>query len=268
MAVKSDIVTIWSMRIGATPAPEQLALWRDVLSADELAQADTSYGAGARQSSIAAHALLRGLLQAIEGQPARDSRFALTQAGKPVLLGEPGRRLPHCSLTHTDALVACAVSIEFPIGIDAEPCSRTASPAVLATVLAPAESALIDALSAERRSEAFLQLWTLREAYLKAAGGGLHFPHEAFSFKLDPPQITFEEGVPEADPVNWQFHTWLAERHVLSLAVSSHRATRLTFVKRAVTPDELTCALEYGGKIDSTLPARNRSPPQFVVRID
>jgi 4'-phosphopantetheinyl transferase len=272
MGVRSHIVTVWSMQIDGPPSPAQLASWRDVLSADELADIDRSYGSVARQSSIAAHALLRGLLQVIGRQPARDWRFALTGAGKPIPLGDPGRRAPHCSLTHTDDLVACAASAEFPIGIDAELRTRTVSSEAVNSVLAPAEIGLVNAVCAQQRSETFLRLWTLREAYLKALGRGLHFPHEAFSFTLDPPRIAFEEEVDEADPASWQFHTWSAERHVFSLAMHCHRTTPLSFVKRAVTPDQLSSALERGGEIKPDPTARdaaqNRIPSKLAVRVD
>jgi len=244
MAGQSHIVTVWTMPVDCGLSPEKLASWRAVLSADEVARAEGSYTTMARQSAIAAHALLRGLLQAIDGRSATDWKFALTCTGKPEPVGPSDRWIPHCSLTHTEKLVACAASEQFPVGIDAELRGRPVSWALVTAALAPIEIDLLDSLPAVRRSETFLRLWTLREAYVKAANQNLHFPSETFFFKLDPPRIVFDDGSAGTESDKWRFHAWGAEQHLLSLAVRCRHDAPLTVIKRVVTPDELTFVLD------------------------
>jgi 4'-phosphopantetheinyl transferase len=174
----------------------------------------------------AAHALLRGLLEAVGGRPARVWKVWTPDGNRPEAeaSGVPG---PQFSLTHTDGLVACAVSPVCPLGIDAEARKRRPVPGeVLEEILAPSELELLRSAPIERRDDLFLRLWTLREAYAKATGHGVRFPREPFALRLDPAAIVFP-GEAEEGAAEWQLFNWTTtESHVLSLAVRSgtHRS--------------------------------------------
>jgi len=64
----------------------------------------------------------------------------------------------------------CAVAMaEAPIGVDIEP-SRAIEPPW--SLLHPNERRALETLTGEARADAFLRLWTAKEAYLKALGHG------------------------------------------------------------------------------------------------
>lgn len=81
----------------------------------------------------------------------------------------------HVSISHSAGFVACAAAC-VPVGIDLESLARQRDHLALAeAVHGPAQRERLAALPADARAEAFLQWWTLKEAWLKARGRGLDF---------------------------------------------------------------------------------------------
>jgi 4'-phosphopantetheinyl transferase len=221
--------------------PEHLERWCAMLGAAENGAADMAYGPSAGRSAVAAHALLRSLLETVANRPASAWVFKRAQSGRLDLERAARGRAPFFSLTHTNDFVACAASLQVPVGIDAEAARREVPDALAQTVLSPSELALLDPVSVERRTESFLRLWTLREAYVKASRQGLRFPGESFSFALDPPRIRFARGSAE-DAGGWQFRNLLMSEHIVSLAIRCRQCDSLIVIERIVAPDELAFA--------------------------
>jgi 4'-phosphopantetheinyl transferase len=239
MISHGNAALIWVMQVDFVDA-DILARWQGVLGPDEIACSARCFSAAHRKTYIAAHALMRALLEAIGGRPARDWQFRTSDSGKLEAVGQADSAVPRFSLTHTDSLVACAASKTFFLGIDAEPRRRRIAAEVMDTTLAPSERDLVRAMPADKRDEAFLRLWTLREAYVKAAGGGLNFPNEEFAFQLDPLNILFTDGVARQETREWQLFNWSIEQHILSLATHCHEGRPITIVQRIMAPNELT----------------------------
>ena len=80
-----------------------------------------------------------------------------TPNGKPYF---PNRRDVHFSLSHTETHVLCALS-DAPVGCDIEALSRKVSTRALTYFSTPDEQNLFDPL----------ELWTLKESYVKFIGG-------------------------------------------------------------------------------------------------
>jgi 4'-phosphopantetheinyl transferase len=132
----------------------------------------------------AARAALRQILGGYTGIAPRAVCLTAGAWGKPALAGETSLCF---SLAHAANRAALAVSRAREVGIDLEPVDPTLDlPALLAAACTPAEAARIGALADERRGEAFLTLWTLKEAYLKATGTGLTREPRSFSVSLSP----------------------------------------------------------------------------------
>jgi 4'-phosphopantetheinyl transferase len=218
--------------------PEHLVRWRAVLGVGQNGAADMADAAPARCSAVAAHVLLRNLLETVGGLPASDWVFKRAQNGRLELEGGAPRRTPFFSLTHTDDFAACAASLQVPVGIDAEAARRKVPDVLAQTVLSPSEFALLELVPAGRRAESFLRLWTLREAYVKASCRGLQFPRETFSFDLDPPRIRFARGSAE-DAGAWQFRDMIMSEHIVSLAIRCRQYDSVIMIERIVAPDEL-----------------------------
>ncbi len=119
---------------------------------------------GQRQC-VAAYLLLQRALRqeyGIEGH----LQFKVGPHGKPSLVGHPGI---HFNLSHCREAVACAVS-DRPVGIDIESIHRY-HPMLLDYTMNPDERRQVT--QAARPAEAFIGLWTMKEAVLKLTGEGI-----------------------------------------------------------------------------------------------
>jgi len=95
-------------------------------------------------------------------------------SGRPILLNPP--KPAFVSVTHSGQIVAAAVAPP-PVGIDGEQLPRAPHhPRLVPRVCSPAELDALDRLAPNERDEAFMRIWTRKEAYGKALGVGLDFP--------------------------------------------------------------------------------------------
>jgi 4'-phosphopantetheinyl transferase len=185
-------------------SPSCIAALAGVLSSEETARADRFRFAADRVSYIAAHALLRRLLAA-HGVP--EPHFVLGPWGKPELAG-PAARM-RFSVTHTRTLVAGAVAFVDDLGIDAEAIDAGIDILPLAArFFAPVEAAALHALPIPERAAAFCQMWTLKEAFVKALGLGLSQPLDSFAF-AGPDRFSCDAAL--GDPQAWSFQSRATE---------------------------------------------------------
>jgi 4'-phosphopantetheinyl transferase len=175
---------------------EALAL----LSQEERARHDRFVHARDRRDFAAAHALLRRVLSTYDDTSPAAWAFEATPAGKPRIArreaGGPGLTF---SLSHTRGFVACAVARGMDVGVDVESIDRGADGREIARrYFSAAEAARLDACPDAERAARFVELWTLKEAYVKAIGEGLSVPLDGFSFAFDEAgHITLEKPVRE-----------------------------------------------------------------------
>ncbi|MFZ5654768.1 MAG: 4'-phosphopantetheinyl transferase family protein [Pseudomonadota bacterium] len=122
----------------------------------------------ARRRALAVRRLARRALAWIDSRHAW--KIAHRASGQPYL---PDSRLA-ISLSHSGTRVACAIGRTAALGVDLEairPRPRLA--AFARRFCSAAELERLEALAGARRRAAFHEIWTLREAWLKATGVGL-----------------------------------------------------------------------------------------------
>jgi 4'-phosphopantetheinyl transferase len=121
----------------------------------------------------ACRAALRLILGRALGVPAAELELHTAEFGKPFLDG-PHAGL-HFNLSHCEDLALVALCCDGPVGVDIEPAGR--APSLLECVEVFCHPDEIAALPAEaeeaRRAAALLEIWTGKEALLKALGTGL-----------------------------------------------------------------------------------------------
>ena len=164
-----------------------------LLSSDEAARSRRFAFADDRRDFIAAHGLLRRALSELRPITAKAWRFERRPGGKPAVAAHQQSEPPLAfNLSHTRGLVACVVSFAREVGIDVEREDRSVDvDAVAARFFHPAETAWLQALPEPARRTRFLDLWTLKEAFLKATGAGLRTPlHECLFEISDEGRIT------------------------------------------------------------------------------
>jgi 4'-phosphopantetheinyl transferase len=160
-----------------------------------------------RHTYLAAHALTRAVLAPLaSARVPRDTPYGRPELSLPAL--SPRVRF---NLSHTRGLVACAVALEHAVGVDVEHIERRTDIDQLApAVFSEFEREQLFALPQPDQRRRFFQLWTLKEAYIKAVGKGLSLPLRSISIELpsgEQPRLRF------APPVHDDGNQWWLDVH-------------------------------------------------------
>jgi 4'-phosphopantetheinyl transferase len=165
-------VHVWRARLDELA--EQAAAFRPCLSPDEQERADRFRFERERTRFVAGRSMLRTILGAYLSVPAEHVVFSYGPHGKPGLRAGSGQVPVHFNATHSDGLALFAVIRAGDIGIDLERI-RTVTEAdqIAQHFFSKQENAWWRSLAPELRREAFFNLWTRKEARLKATGEGI-----------------------------------------------------------------------------------------------
>jgi phosphopantetheinyl transferase len=217
-----------------------LPLAQQLLTAEERVEFGRVRSAAVRGRRIACRAWLRLLLAEALDVPPSTIALARERHGRLELVDGP-RGIFNAS--HSDGVAAIAV-LQQPwtgapsprVGVDVESPGRRWTPELAAALYSDPELAWLNSHSAEQRDAAFLLLWTLREAVLKADGRGLsmdlrqiRFRPEAQAGRGGARGIEVEESA-LIDPARWCCWTRQEGRVVCSLAISSQTPDALMAV--------------------------------------
>ncbi|GET42134.1 4'-phosphopantetheinyl transferase family protein [Microseira wollei] len=167
--VLSQDVHIWRAELDQPEwCQTQLAA---TLSTDEQARAQRFHFDVHRQRFIVGRGILRNILGRYLGKEPGELEFCYSDRGKPSLAGSNSSVC--FNLSHSQSLALYAIARR-PIGIDLEFIRPLDDALKLAQrFFSPREYAFIAALPPDQKQKAFFQLWTCKEAYLKATGEGL-----------------------------------------------------------------------------------------------
>ncbi len=188
-------IHVWRMNLSEIPS--QWGSLRE-LSADEEERARRWLREADRLRFRFGRLGLRKLLGFYLGREAAGISFRYSDMGRPEL-ATSGPPL-HFNLAHSGDLVLFAITVDGPIGIDVEKADPTRDWAGIASrYFAPAERDFLSQVPLGKRLEAFLRLWTAKEAVLKATGLGLSGGLENFSVLS-----------PAADPsAEWNYFSFI-----------------------------------------------------------
>lgn len=231
-------VSLWLTRLPAIDA-ETRAWHQRMLSAAELARLSRFHVDGARDQFLVGRALLRTALAHHAGIAPHLWDFSYGAHGKPHVLAPQHAQGWRFNLSHTNGLVACAISHGWDLGVDVESSERDADHLILAAGLfAPTERIALDQLTAQRRRQHFYSLWTLKEAYVKARGVGFSVPLDTFWFDIDGgrPHIRFSQACGDGSS-NWQFFLVNpTATHQLALAIAAPEQTTVSIATHWLPP--------------------------------
>ena len=220
-----DEVRVW-YRFTAAITDAEVEVLSALLSDDERARARRFVFARDRRDFTAAHALLRKSLSLYDSEVAPDAWILQGADGHKPSIAAPRTALAF-NLSHTHGLVACAVARDTAVGVDVESIERLSSGRDIAQrFFSPFECRGLDACEPSAYTRRFIELWTLKESYLKGIGTGLSHPLDNFSFDLDrSPAIAFV-APPDVNTADWQFMLAApAPNYRLAVAVRRTAAT-------------------------------------------
>jgi 4'-phosphopantetheinyl transferase len=198
-----------------------------ILSPNERARQSRFMFARDRRDYAVAHGLLRRSLSRYADVPPESWRFCERPGGKPALVGDHGMPWLSFNLSHTHGLVACAIARGSEVGVDVESARRAVDAGVANAFFSEVENAdLRRCASPVARATRFCQLWTLKEAYIKAIGKGLSHPLNTIVFGFrDDESIIFTPPA-DVDAKAWQFALFApTEKDWLAVAVRRDRDT-------------------------------------------
>ena len=155
---------------------------------------------------------LRELLAAYLAADPDTLRIERGAQGKPYLADHP----LHFNLSHSGRMLLIGVSRAQPLGVDVESSERARPYGDIARRYFTAdEAAALSRLSDDQLRRSFLDLWSAKEAVLKAIGRGIAFGLDRVGFALDADGAVAEltDVAVEAGP--------LAQWHIVRLAPDS-----------------------------------------------
>ena len=166
------------------------AAFAAILAHDERARAARFRFDRDRDRFIAGRGLLRTVLASyVEGDPGRLA-FDYGPNGKPCLSECDRSGGVHFNLAHSDDLLLVAVARSWEIGVDVERVHALAdAEGVAERFFSPREREGLRDLPAAQKLLAFFNLWTRKEAWLKATGVGI-------SDSLGQVEVSFLAGEP------------------------------------------------------------------------
>ena len=152
--------------------------------------------------------LLRHILSRYEDCAPADWELTASATGKPCLARQAGQQPLHFNLSHSGSCLAVLVGRQAQLGVDVERCDRRRRIERIAhRYFSPAELVQLLQLPVAQQALRFYQLWTLKEAYIKAQGQGLALGLANFSFDFgDSGRLGFDTAaVLQEQPLAWQF---------------------------------------------------------------
>jgi 4'-phosphopantetheinyl transferase len=184
-------IHLWKAFKGALSS--RLNELESLLDGVELRRAKLFHFQKDRNRFVAAHGILRKIIGRYLGIPQCRISFRAAPAGKPELDDRQNPEPFFFNISHSHDLVVLAFSRSHRLGVDVEHIRPLPDfHEIVHFYFHPKETAAIQQLPASEQQQAFFQLWTGKEAFVKGTGEGLSRPFDSFAFL---PAGKWEEGL-------------------------------------------------------------------------
>lgn len=167
--LNADSIHLWLADLNIADETRQ-QFWQ-TLAPDERQRAERFAFERDRHHFIAGRGILRQILAEYLHLPPAELQFAYTSRGKPSLLNSSP---PLCfNLSHSQGLALVSIALDREVGVDLEGDRPIEALQLAKRFFSPQEYTALFNLPPHRQQTTFFQLWTCKEAYLKATGTGL-----------------------------------------------------------------------------------------------
>jgi 4'-phosphopantetheinyl transferase len=240
LVLSSDQIDLWFLFTNqVTMATELTARYRDILTEQERQQEQRFYFAEDSHRYLLTRALVRTVLSRYIPFAATEWRFEPSAYGRPTITNDyEAVRSLSFNISHTNDLIVLAVTCDGAVGVDVECVRREITLEVASRYFSPTEVAALQSLPAERQRRRFLDLWTLKESYIKARGMGLSIPLSKFSFDLDGDIeniVSFDQDFDDL-PTRWRFYQLYPSNEHLGALCARRYAKMPLLISRRVVP--------------------------------
>lgn len=212
---------LWFLETGSFSEPSVAHPWLERLEPHEKSRYHACQTDSARRDYLGTRALARTALAHYSGQPAERLRFGTDRNSRPELTWPALPRL-FFSLSNTTQLAVGLFAYDHNVGVDVELLAPIGAMEIAGCCYSGEELAELSTLEESARHSRFYELWTLREAYLKARGVGLTLPLDQIAFRplaSGGVEAAFGPAIRD-DPAHWQFGlTRLTAAHLVATCI-------------------------------------------------
>lgn len=231
--VNENEIHLWIARDECIRDSELLNSYHKILSIKETKQQKSFRFDKHRHQYLITRALQRSVLSYYVNDEIRPEAwtFCENSYGKPYIGNVEFKNTLSFNLSHTENMIVLAVTSGRDVGVDVEWSGRDTEILELADIsFSTQERDQLFSLPFELQADRFFDLWTLKEAYIKACGMGLSIPLGQFSFEFSKPEginISFDKDRND-QPESWQF--WQIqpdEEHKIAVAIKNRHCRNL-----------------------------------------
>jgi 4'-phosphopantetheinyl transferase len=239
-AVPGASVHLWLCRLDEIREQSLLDAYVSLLVPSELATGARLHFERDRKRHLATRAMVRTVLSHYVPIPPKAWRFESNRFGRPQIANlHPLAQPISFNVSHSGEIVLVAVAVGRAVGVDVERCPMGAVTNLADRFFSGAEASDLRSLPAALRAARFLDLWTLKESYVKARGMGLSIPLDHVQFELSSDNnigFKFADGFDDS-PQRWWFAQVNAlDRYMIAVCVESLGGNSLGVVMRATVP--------------------------------
>jgi 4'-phosphopantetheinyl transferase len=228
---------VWFAWVPSFGEAQDLDRYRRMLAPSETQRLNRLVTQPLKLEFLMTRALCRETLSRYSDVLPNEWQFEFNPYGKPAI-AKPTLATPlQFNLSNSRSVVACVVAVDAEVGIDVESWIRQDGALPIAPrIFSPSELAMLGACAEPLRARSFYELWTLKEAYVKARGMGMSMPLDQVSFSPRVVPIRAEMS-PELDDdaSGWHFEQQaLGQDHLLALAIRRRDSKKVSvLVKQA-----------------------------------
>jgi 4'-phosphopantetheinyl transferase len=239
LSLDSRRIDLWCTYISEIGDDSLWPRYDALLSADERARQTRFRLARDQRRYLLTRALVRTVLSRYAAVRPEDWLFSAGARGRPVIAAPRPAPPLEFNISHAADLILLGVTTGRDLGVDTEGLeARAADIDGLARYFAPQESAALLALPPSERLRRFFELWTLKEAYIKARGMGLSIPLNAFRFELTERRLSLHMQPELGDsPDRWRvWQLFLRPDYVTAICATRGEDLSPRMVVREVVP--------------------------------
>ena len=178
------------------------------LTADEKNRYQRYYFDRQRNQFLLSRMVVRSVLSRYSSLPPSSWRFNENSHGKPTIDPSQQQCPLFFNISHSSGRIVLAVGKHNFIGVDIERNDKSRRILQIANrYFSKDELEALKALPAAKQLARFYDLWTLKEAYIKACGLGLSIAlrHSSFDFLTQQRLVVAFDSELADDPTHWQF---------------------------------------------------------------
>jgi len=174
-------VHIWKVDLNAENSQED---YKKILSIDEQIRAERIIFPKKREKFRSARSALRKILSIYMRQLPESINFEYGENGKPYLLQASQRSPINFNIAHSDDLMVAAFTKGISVGIDLELIQPISTRNwIVKQYFSRNDQTIFQNIPEKDKKTAFINAWTIKEAYGKAMGFGLASPSQLNHFK-------------------------------------------------------------------------------------